>query len=122
MTKALIFVMPLSFIFFALGASDQSVQYKVKGVEIFLENGGRVDWCETNDMIAFDRKGEDGLYDIYIIRPDRTDEECITDIPGLPERKHIGQPAWHPSGRYIVCQVENEHSKRSINNQPSMEL
>ncbi len=122
MTKALIFVISFSSIFFALGESNHSVQYKVKGVEIFLEIGGRVDWCETNNMIAFDRKGEDGLYDIYIIRPDHSDEKCITDIQGLPERKHIGQPAWHPSGRYIVCQVENEYSKGSINNQPSMGL
>ncbi len=95
---------------------------KVKNVEIWLDKGGRIDWCTANNLIAFDRKGDDGFYDIYIIKTDKTEEKSITDIPDLHLNRHIGQPAWHPSGRYIVCQVENEHSKGGVNNQPSMGL
>ena len=70
-------------------------------ITMFIEKGGSVDWSHERDAISFDREGPDGSYDIY-----------ITDQYGLLERRfthnpypqHSGNPAWHPSGRWIVFQ------------------
>jgi len=84
--------------------------FRVKNVRFLRENGGRVDWCHRNNLIAFDAKGADGFYDLYIMRPNGTAVTCLTQrIAELPQR-HIGNPAWHPSGKYIVFQAEEaEH-------------
>ena len=80
---------------------------RVKSARI-LGDGGRVDWSAAGDLIAFDRKGADGFYDVYIMKPDGSDLRCLTrGVEGLPQR-HIGNPAWHPSGKYIVFQAEEE--------------
>lgn len=73
------------------------------------EDGGRVDWSHAgDDRIAFDKQGPDGYFDIYTMQPDGSDEQCVTCAqPALPH-KHHGQPAWHPSGKWIVFQAEKE--------------
>ncbi|RLF39369.1 MAG: hypothetical protein DRN12_07080, partial [Thermoplasmata archaeon] len=72
------------------------------------ENGYRVSWSHTLNLIAFDEKQEDGYYDIYAMKPDGSDVRCLTDTSLLP-KSHKGCAEWHPSGRYIVftCQKEN---------------
>ncbi|HEC76364.1 MAG TPA: PKD domain-containing protein [Thermoplasmatales archaeon] len=68
--------------------------------------GGQMDWSPDGEWITYDVQGEDGFTDIYKIRPDGTDNECLTcDNFVLPNRHH-GQSAWHPSGRYLVFQAE----------------
>ena len=68
--------------------------------------GGRLDWSHTLNVIAFDKRGEDGFYDVYVMNPDGTDEYCLTCDTGLPDH-HIGNPAWHPSGEWIIFQMVN---------------
>ncbi|HDM67257.1 MAG TPA: hypothetical protein ENG62_02590, partial [Thermoplasmatales archaeon] len=74
---------------------------------IIRENGYRVSWSHTLDLIVFDEKQRDGYYDIYTMKPDGSDVKCLTDTPLLP-RGHKGCAEWHPSGDYIVftCQKE----------------
>lgn len=78
-------------------------------VSMLKKHGGRVDWSPSgNDLIAFDSKGADGYYDVYVTRPDGSGERCITcNQTALPGR-HMGNPAWHPSGRWIVFQAEKK--------------
>lgn len=73
-------------------------------ITMFIEKGGRVDWSHERDAIAFDRKGSDGSYDIYI-----TDQYGILErrFTHDPYPRHSGNPAWHPSGRWIVFQSVN---------------
>ena len=87
--------------------------YKLRSITTLKENGGRVDWSHSgNNLIAFDKKGEDGYYDIYTMNSDGSDEKCLTcNHPDLPN-KNIGQPAWHPTGKYIVMQVEKKNHKK----------
>jgi Tol biopolymer transport system component len=78
---------------------------EVPRVTILTPNGGRLDWS-PRDVIAFDRKGDDGFFDIYTVRPDGSGERCLTcDRPELPNRQ-IGNPAWHPSGDYLAFQAQ----------------
>ncbi len=74
---------------------------------IVRENGYRVSWSHTFNLIAFDEKQDDGYYDIYVMKPDGTNVRCLTDNSLLP-RGHKGCAEWHPSGNYIVftCQKE----------------
>jgi len=86
----------------------QTVVYEVKSVTTIKEIGGRVDWSHSgNNLIAFDKPGADGYYDVYTMNPDGSSETCLTcDKDGSVPQRHNGNPAWHPSGQYIVFQSE----------------
>ncbi|HDH97075.1 MAG TPA: hypothetical protein ENF73_05050, partial [Proteobacteria bacterium] len=80
----------------------------VDSIATVIEDGARLDWSHSNNLIAFDRKDADGYFDVWIADPEGTDEYCLTcDIEALPS-KHIGNPVWHPSGEWIVFQAEKE--------------
>ena len=80
----------------------------VANIETIRIPGGRVDWCGANGLIAFDLCGTDTMYDLWIRNIDGSEEFCLTcgrsDIP----QRNIGQPTWHPSGRWIVFQMEKD--------------
>jgi Tol biopolymer transport system component len=81
----------------------------VKRLTLITEDGGRLDWSARNNVIAFDRLGEDRYFDIFTMDLGGSDVRCLTcDKPGLPN-KSIGNPAWHPSGDYIVFQAQNTY-------------
>lgn len=95
----------------AINQSNCSLR-EVTNVTYQLNQRGRVDWSHSNNLIAFDKKGKDKYYDIYTMHPDGTGERCLTcDHPDLPG-ENIGQPAWHPSGRYLVMQVVKKNHPR----------
>ena len=76
-------------------------------------HGGRVDWCASNNLIAFDRMTGTDSSEVFVIRPDGSAERCITcNVPGLPKGIR-GQPAWHPSGEFLVIQVQGKFYKGS---------
>jgi Tol biopolymer transport system component len=88
--------------------SDSSKDIRVK-CETLLQDGGHLAWSKANNMIAFDRLGDDGWFDLWIMNADGTNQTCLTaNHPVLPD-KHIGQPAWHPSGKFMVIQVMKPH-------------
>ncbi len=76
----------------------------------FRGAGGRLDWSRDGRMVVFDRKGKDGKYDLYLSIDSGEPEPLTVDHPDLPhgERRNFGQPAFDPSGRYIVYQAEKE--------------
>lgn len=86
----------------------------VAGVHVVRQSGGRVSWGRVRDLIAYDVLGSNGYYEIHVMRPDGSDDSCLTcGKPGLPQR-HNGQPEWHPSGDYVVFQSEQaSHPGRS---------
>jgi hypothetical protein len=81
-------------------------------VRTLRPGGGRLDWCHKSGLIAFDALGKDEYFDIHTMKADGSGDTCLScGIKGLPER-HVGQPAWHPSCRYLVVQAEKqEHIK-----------
>lgn len=75
--------------------------------------GGRVDWCAANNLIAFDRMTGSDASEVFVIAPDGGAERCITcNLPGLPKGIR-GQPAWHPGGEFLVIQVQGKFYKGS---------
>lgn len=75
------------------------------------DNGGRCAWSPSgDDRIAFDRKNpSDRYYDVWIMNADGSHQVCLTDPApaGFPSR-HVGNPSWHPSGKYILVNAEKE--------------
>jgi Tol biopolymer transport system component len=91
----------------AAGPSDSWFAPAVRSVTLLTTEGGRVDWSPQN-RIAFDRRGADGYYGIWVTDPDGSNQHCLTC--GQPEAppKNKGNPAWHPSGNYIAFQAQKE--------------
>ena len=82
-------------------------------VEELRPRGGRVDWSHgPGDMIAFDHdenlNGQfDGYFDVSVMPLATRVPVCITcTVPAERMGRNRGQPAWHPSGQYIVFQAE----------------
>lgn len=76
-----------------------------ESVTIDFNQRAHVDWSHSNGLIAISKRGEDNFYDVYTMNPDGTNERCLTcNVPELTN-EHIGQPAWHPDGRYLVFQA-----------------
>ena len=87
---------------------DYREEYEVKSITTIKEYGKSLDWSHTKNLIAFGKRGKDGYYDVCIMKPDGSDELCLTcDKEGCPQ-KHNGNPAWHPSGDYIVFTAEKK--------------
>ena len=85
-------------------------------IKTITENGGTVDWHHDSNKIAISKLGNDRYFDVWLINPDGSNEKCITcnhkDLPN----KHIGNPAWHPSGEYLVIQVEKSTVPKNYDN------
>lgn len=88
-------------------AGAQAGAPTLAGVETLQRVGGRVSWSAGGELIAFDRRGADGYYDVYVMRRDGSDVRCLTDRPGTLPQHNNGQPAWHPSGAYLVFQAQD---------------
>ncbi len=81
-------------------------------LQIITQDGGHLAWSKKYKKVAFDRLGKDGYFDLWLMNPDGTGQKSLTsDHPLLPN-KHIGQPAWHPSGRLLVIQAQKAHVPR----------
>lgn len=74
---------------------------------VLADPGGRVGWSHTRNLIALDRAGADGYMDVYTIRPDGTGLRCLTCAKPAVPQQHNGNPAWHPSGAFIVFQAQD---------------
>ena len=70
------------------------------------EKGGRVDWGPQG-LIAFDQQGDDEWFDVWTMKPDGAEKKCLT-CGGNHPKLHNGNPAWHPSGKFIVFQSLDE--------------
>lgn len=75
-------------------------------IRVLIRDAGRLDWLQRDDLIAFDRVSEDGFYDIYVAQPDGAVDRCITCRSYVFHKQHVLDPVWHPSGDYLVVQVQ----------------
>lgn len=84
--------------------------YTLTDVTLLTDDGGRVAWSPDGSQIAFDRLGDDGNWDLWLMAADATGVECLTCDHVDVARGNNGQPAWHPDGDWLVFQSESpEH-------------
>ena len=114
-TKIKIVLIAIAIFTLALTGVYQQTTEKIT-IKTITENGGNVDWCHQNNKIAFGKLGDDGYFDVWLMNSDLSDITCITcnhkDLPN----KHIGNAAWHPSGKYLVIQVEKSITPNELDN------
>lgn len=82
----------------------------VRAVTVFLRDAGRMDWSRQG-RIAFDRRSDDGFYDIYLADGDGETLRCVTCENFVFHKIHALAPVWHPSGDYLVIQVQTAAKK-----------
>ena len=86
----------------------------VKSIKTLDPQGGRVAVSPNGLTIAYDKRGSDGYFDIWTMNIDGSNKNCLScDYPDLPTR-NVGQPAWHPSGNYLIVQVEKQEHPEGI--------
>lgn len=77
-------------------------------VKVLANDGGHLAVHPGNESIVYDRRGEDGYFDLWIMNTDGSNQRAFTiTAPGFPTR-HVGNPAWHPSGNFLVLQAQQQ--------------
>jgi Tol biopolymer transport system component len=71
---------------------------------VLPSNAGRMDWLANPDLIAVSRNDEAGRPQIYVAQGDYRDLQCLTCRSTLVPQESNDQPAWHPSGAWVVFQ------------------
>jgi Tol biopolymer transport system component len=86
---------------------------------LLTDDGGRVDWSPDGSQIAFDRLGEDGAWDLWLMDADGSNAECLScEHPELPSGD-MGQPAFHPGGEWLLFQAESpDHPQDNMPTHP----
>ena len=100
----------------AIAGSGTKLQYRVKKITTVNQTYVKsMDWHQGLDLIAFAKiDPADQYYDVFVMRPDGSGEKCLTcGSPKVP-RKHNGNPAWHPTAKYIVFTAENPNAPAKI--------
>lgn len=83
--------------------------FRVSSYQLLTSNGGRVGWSPgANNLIAFDRQGASGYYDVWTMNPDGTNQLCLTCGKSGAPTLNKGNPDWHPSGQWIVFQAQRD--------------
>ena len=77
-------------------------------ITVIKEYGKSVDWLAEGNLVVTARPLYDEYYDVIIFSMDNPEGEAwlTHKVAGVPQ-KHNGNPAWHPSGEYIVFTAEN---------------
>ncbi|MEQ8170062.1 MAG: hypothetical protein ABRQ38_14305 [Candidatus Eremiobacterota bacterium] len=88
----------------------------VKNITLIKENGGSPAWSPgNNEFIVYHSRGEDGYFDIHIMKSDGSEDKNLTDNHPLLPGRHMGEPIWHPSGKWILFKAEKkEHVLEDI--------
>jgi len=79
---------------------------QVKKMTVIKHQGKSVDWSAKKNLIVSAKAGLDRYYDVIVFKPDGSGEKCLTCKKTEIPQKHLGNPAWHPSGEYIVFTAE----------------
>ena len=89
----------------------------VKSVRLMHEDAGRMQFSKQGDWLAYDAPDDDGRYDIFLERTNGATMKCLTcDIYSL-KRTNVLDPVWHPSGEFIVVQVQDSPRRLKLDPQ-----
>jgi len=75
-------------------------------VSLVEQRGGRVDWG-ANNLIAYDCTDDSNHFQTWVMNPDGSGAHCLSNQNQQLAALDNGNPAWHPSGNYIVLQASD---------------
>jgi len=78
----------------------------VESIRVLEPGGGRLAWSVQGDWIAYDQMDAKGFYNIHIMDPNGRFRKCLTCPLREFRKAHAYNPSWHPSGNYLVFQVQ----------------
>lgn len=81
--------------------------------------GGRLDWSVKRNLIAYDKIGSDGFYDLWTMNPDGSSDTCVTCNTPLG-RFNVGSPRWSPDGRWILVVAQRSQLGNNNNGRPGV--
>ena len=92
------------------GAVTKAVSPLITSITLITDHAGRLDWG-PNNVLALDRRdaGQE-FYQVYTMNLDGSNVRCITCNSTELPKGHRGNPAWHPSGKFILFQAAQEVS------------
>ena len=100
--------------------SSGGAELRIRSTRTLREQGGRLSWSRARNVIAYDKLSPDGFYDIWVMNPDGSGDQCLTcNKSGIPNM-HIGNPDWHPSGNFIVFQAQTRQAANNQNARPGV--
>lgn len=100
---------PLTLLLLAVAAEQplRSGDFRMTNKRVLAQNAGRLSWSRSRNIIAYDKVGANGYYDVWTIHPDGASDTCLTCSAAPLPPLNKGNPAWHPSGNFIAFQVQN---------------
>jgi len=95
---------------------QKGYKHKIKSITTIKEPFVKsMDWHHGLNLIVFGKMDlQDKYYDVFIMKPDGSEEICLTGANQQIPQKHNGNPAWHPSGEYIVYTAEHPEAPKKI--------
>jgi len=75
-------------------------------VSLVEQQGGRVDWG-ANNLIAYDSPDASNHFQTWVMNPDGSGAHCLSSQNQQLATLDSGNPAWHPSGNYLVVQASD---------------
>jgi hypothetical protein len=98
-----------------VGRAQSSSPKLVKEISLFKPDAGRVAWSAQGDWLAFDKRDpQHGNYQLWVMKRDGTFERCLTCEPLDLRRENCINPTWHPSGDWIVFQLQTQAKRRGF--------
>ena len=95
------------------GQPTAAAKIQLTNRKVLAQNAGRVAWSPADGRIAYDKivkNGLDSYYQIWTMKPDGSDDTCLTcRMTALPAL-HKGNPVWSPDGKFIVFQAQDPPS------------
>ena len=103
----MLFVLAISHCAFTQTTDSSYINDPSIKVITLTHDGGHLDvLLKDKGLIVFDRRGEDGYFDIWTMRNDGTNQKNLTNGKNTLPGRHVGGPAWHPNGKWIVFQAQ----------------
>jgi uncharacterized protein (TIGR03437 family) len=98
----------LSFVFVVGYALAQPTTLTYPGISTVRPSGsgGRVAWSKVLNLVAYDRVSSDGYYDVHVMNPDGSNDQCLTCGQAALPPGHKGDPDFDFSGKWIIFQAE----------------
>jgi Tol biopolymer transport system component len=95
-------------------ASELPTSRPVEEIRLLMKGVGRVAWSAQGDRLAYDKLGPEGRYHLYTADPRTLIERCLTCEPYELKKKNSLNPTWHPSGEFLVFQVQSNSKKLKL--------